>query len=565
MDLRSRSTFCLSCGKIPLTPSDKAASHARTAHSAPSSGPSTQDRSLIAQFSGDERGAVAIIFAIMLAVVLLAGGIAIDYGRAVNERSKMQVAMDAAALAASHKMGLENGDVLGEEVAAAYFKANAGSDNALALKNVEVDSNLGQIILNGSRNVVTSLLKAAGFDQVGIAGKTRIMKGNGTAEIALVLDNSGSMAGQPIEDLRAAARDLVGVVLTGSAESERVSIGVVPFSGAVNVGAINADAAWMDTGGLSPVHYENFSSNVTRFQALSQMNSGWAGCVEARPAPHDTMDSPANVATPATFFVPMFAPDEPDSANAGGNSYSNNYLSDTGGSCPAQPKTCLSYSRRGNCRQWSVEPLAPDVAQARTCKYQSAIPDTSSGRGPNFGCTSQPILPLSTAKSVIVNALDSMVAQGYTNITEGLMWGWRVLSPEAPFSEGRPSDDGNNKKYLILMTDGANTYPDASNHNKSRYGSFGYGVKGRLGTTYQSSAYVSQMTEKTLQACANAKAAGIIVYTVAFRLENDPATKSLLSQCASGTGKAYAASGGDGLVQAFQSIGRSISQLRIAG
>lgn len=74
-----------------------------------------------------------------------------------------------------------------------------------------------------------------------------------------------------------------------------------------------------------------------------------------------------------------------------------------------------------------------------------------------------PILPLTSAinnKQAIIDAIDSMEADGWTYIPAGLMWGWRVLSPQAPFSEG--ADDitvrhQNVRKIIILMTDGENT------------------------------------------------------------------------------------------------------------
>ena len=111
------------------------------------------------------------------------------------------------------------------------------------------------------------------------------------------------------------------------------------------------------------------------------------------------------------------------------------------------------------------------------------------------------------------------------------------------------------------MTDGENWHQAMSNHNKSSYHSFGYAVKGRLGTTYTTTALVNQMNTKTLAACANARAAGIKVYTVAFRLD-DAAT---LASCASGASYAYKASNGAALAQAFESIAREIAKLRIAG
>jgi hypothetical protein len=161
-------------------------------------------------------------------------------------------------------------------------------------------------------------------------------------------------------------------------------------------------------------------------------------------------------------------------------------------------------------------------------------------------------------------AIDSMAAGGNTNIAEGTMWGWRVLSPTEPFTEGRAYSDTENTKILIVMTDGANTYSANSNHNRSRYAAFGYGVKGRLGTTYTGSAYSDAMDVKLTSACANAKAAGVKIYTVAFRLENDANTQSLLRGCATDDDHYFAASGGSALIQAFEVIGQEISKLRLA-
>ena len=194
-------------------------------------------------------------------------------------------------------------------------------------------------------------------------------------------------------------------------------------------------------------------------------------------------------------------------------------ISDTGGSCPAAAAHVPAVRTGGAAApQWSSPPpLPPAEAQARTCKYEGA--SIGSAQGPNYLCDSKPILPLTTDKASVQTMIQGLIAKGGTNILEGLMWGWRVLSPEAPFTEGREYTDAENTKYLVLMTDGENWHQAMSNHNKSSYHSFGYAVKGRLGTTYTNTALVNQMNTKTLAACANAKAAGIKVYTVAFRLE----------------------------------------------
>jgi uncharacterized protein YegL len=479
---------------------------------------------------------------------------------------RVQNAVDSAALAASHQLGLPNQNTQGPADANAYFKANmARHKNIGTLTGVTLDAEKGQVNASARGNMLTSLLRAAGISEIGFSSQSVVKKGKGSVEVALVLDNSGSMSGQPIADLRTAAQSLVNVLFTGYEGTDKVKVAVVPFAASVNVGAQYQPAAWVDSTGLSPTHMENFVDTAkTRFQLLADMGVSWGGCVEVRPAPHDVTDSMPTSAVPASLFVPMFNPDEPDPANDGGASYGNNYLPDTGGSCPVPPRTCLHTSRRGRCTQWSQPPpLAPADAQARTCKYAGTAP--SSGQGPNYLCDSAPILPLTTSKGTIQSMIAGLAAKGGTNILEGLMWGWRAVSPEPPFTEGRPYSDNENTKYIILMTDGENWHQAMSNHNKSTYHSFGYAAKGRLGSTYTSSALLAQMNAKTLAACQNAKAAGIRVYTVAFRLDADPSTRALLASCASSAGEAYTASNGTALVQAFESIAREIARLRIAG
>ncbi|MDX2156826.1 MAG: pilus assembly protein TadG-related protein [Hyphomicrobiaceae bacterium] len=525
----------------------------------------TDPRACLARFGNEDGGAIGVFYAVTFMMLMLIVAVAIDYGRADLEYQRVQRAADAAALAASHRLGLPDQEATGAEVARQFFKANTSGNQANeAIEAVTLDSSKGEVRIKAGGTVISSLLNAVGIRNLEVRTASRVVKGDGTVEIALVLDNSGSMAGQPIADLQTAARNLAQVVFTGGAESGRVKVGIVPFSGMVNVGAGNRASGWIDEAGLSPLNGANFSGNTPRLDLYDQLGVSWRGCVEARPAPYDTTDAAVTAANPQSLFVPSFAPDEPDSGNTGGASYQNSYLVDDGGACTPQPTTCLKYSRRGNCTNWYKEPLPPSEAQARLCKYQGAT--IAAGEdGPNYMCDTQPILPLSSSKTEVDSTLNMLEAKGSTNIPEGVAWGWRVLSPEAPFTEGRAYDTPANEKIMIVMTDGANTYSSYSNHNKSWYAAHGYGASGRLGTTYSSSAYVTRMNEKTLTACANAKAAGVKIYTVAFRLESDPTTLSLLQSCASEASMAYRAGNGASLIAAFERIGTEISKLRIAG
>jgi len=510
----------------------------------------------------------------------LAAAIAVDHGRLVTEVSRDQWALDAAILAASDRLGADDQAVSGPEMARTFYAFNRRPSAESTITDIVFDSDRGEISARTSTIWESTLLKAFGYDTKTLGVSGRVVKGEGTVEIAMVLDNSGSMAGTYIEQLKTAADNLVQMVFAGAEGTEKVKVGVVPFAASVNVGPAYASEDWIDQSGLSSIHFQDFSEDRTRFQLYADLGVAWGGCVEVRSGVHATTDSTPTDDDGDSLFVPMFAPDEPDGANAAGASYNNSYIVDDGGNCTPQACTCTSYSRRGNCTNWSLESIAtPAEAQARTCKYAGggSTPNDQCGRGsqsgpgPNYMCTTPPLLPLTASKSDVELAIQGLVANGNTNIGEGVMWGWRVLSPGVPFVEGRSYADGDNDKYLIVMTDGQNTYSATSNHNRSRYGAYGYAdpfdpnAPARLGTSYTSSAYVSAINSNTQAACANAKAAGITIFTVAFRLEGDPATLALLRECASGSDKAFTASNGDALNQSFQNIGRLISQLRLAG
>jgi hypothetical protein len=69
-----------------------------------------------------------------------------------------------------------------------------------------------------------------------------------------------------------------------------------------------------------------------------------------------------------------------------------------------------------------------------------------------------------------------------------------------------------------------------------------------------------------LQACTNAKAKGIIIYTVGFSVSSDPIDtqgQNLLQACATDKAHAFIANDGNSLVDAFNQIGIGMGKLRI--
>jgi hypothetical protein len=70
------------------------------------------------------------------------------------------------------------------------------------------------------------------------------------------------------------------------------------------------------------------------------------------------------------------------------------------------------------------------------------------------------------------------------------------------------------------------------------------------------------LNERMRQACINAKAAGVEIYTILFR-ETDPEAINLYRQCATSPAMAFQASNGASLMDAFEQIGDSLAKLRL--
>jgi hypothetical protein len=134
---------------------------------------------------------------------------------------------------------------------------------------------------------------------------------------------------------------------------------------------------------------------------------------------------------------------------------------------------------------------------------------------PNRYCP-VPLLPLTTTKSTVEDKIDAMSSDGNTHINVGLVWGWRVLSPTAPFTEGHAYDDEDFNKAIVLMTDGENVM------SSSVYTAYAYLSDKKLGSTNANKA-IDELDDRTTETCDNIKAAGIQIYTITFQVSSSQA------------------------------------------
>ncbi len=164
------------------------------------------------------------------------------------------------------------------------------------------------------------------------------------------------------------------------------------------------------------------------------------------------------------------------------------------------------------------------------------------------------MMGLSYDWTALGNLVDAMQPNGATNQPIGLVWAWQALAGGGPLSA--PSKDSNYtyQDIIILMSDGLNTqdrwYGDGMNTSVS--------VDNRM-----------YLTGSGTGTCANAKNAGVIIYTIHVNTDGDP-TSILLQNCAGSKDKMFDSSkfftvtSASGIGTVFSAIGTSLTKLRVA-
>ena len=513
-------------------------------------------------------GSIAPLFALMLTPVALAAGATVDVSRAISTRGDLQEAVDATALGLAH-LPVSTPTATLQADATTWINAELQGKNLSGL-TVTVTPGTSQITVAASMSMPTTVIGLAGISQLPVQATSTVQWGLTNVEIALVLDNTGSMtADNKMPTLVSSATTLVNTLFTQntSCDPNTLKIAVVPFTQTVKVGATYQGAAWISPGlpaayatalntaysGLSwPNGTDIFTTAGTnRFTLFSQMGQTWGGCVESRPAPYDTQDTAPTTANPATLFVPYFAPDEPgngSSSNQTNGGYTNDYMAD-------------GLSSSGHTWQQLEENQAKYTAHPRTGTSASGY-----AYGPNAGCTTvAPILRLTTNQSAILSTINAMQAAGDTNLDIGFMWGWHAISPNAPFADGVAYNTPNVKKIIVFLTDGWNEATSAGNNNGVYYSGIGYAWQNRIGVGASASQNQrgAALDARTLLACQNAQAAGITVYTVRIDVASSQ-SPAVLQACASSSSDFYDVPVVANLPAAFSAIAGSIGHLRIS-
>jgi Flp pilus assembly protein TadG len=150
------------------------------------------------------------------------------------------------------------------------------------------------------------------------------------------------------------------------------------------------------------------------------------------------------------------------------------------------------------------------------------------------------LMPLSYDWLALKNMIGTMSPNGNTNQAIGMAWAWQSLASTAPLNAPAKDPDYTYQDAIILLSDGLNT--------QDRW--------------YTNAASIDIRQEAL---CKNAKAAGVTIYTIQVNTSSPPdPTSKVLSDCATDASHFFMLTSASQVVTTFNSIGTSLSQLRVA-
>lgn len=230
--------------------------------------------SVLARFVNDTRGNFSVLTAVLIIPLVISAGGAVDFSRTVAAKTKLQAAVDSAALILAHDARNSTVPQLqarAEELVGQMFGASTGG--LASLKSVTLTRNDKTIRIAAAAQAPTSALKMAGMSAMDMNVASESAYGTRKIEVALVLDNTGSMAGAKITELRKAAKNLVTTLQGVQTDPGSVKIGLVPFTTQVRFDTTLKDSAWLD------------------FATYGVAKASWGGCVTDRSQPYDVTDA----------------------------------------------------------------------------------------------------------------------------------------------------------------------------------------------------------------------------------------------------------------------------------
>ncbi|MDX2258500.1 MAG: VWA domain-containing protein [Hyphomicrobiaceae bacterium] len=208
-------------------------------------------RAVIGAAARDTSGVVSLLFGLMVVVLLATIGAGVDAARWFHARSLTVGAVDAGVLAGARILqtdGLATEHALA--MAMSYYNENVRERDGLVEDTISftiVDHGTA-VTAEGAAHIETVLLKLIGINRLPLfkAAGSEFSKAvlavganaDQSLEISLMLDVTGSMAGQRLQDLKDAAKDLIDIVVWEGGGQHTSRLALVPFSAGVNASSL---------------------------------------------------------------------------------------------------------------------------------------------------------------------------------------------------------------------------------------------------------------------------------------------------------------------------------------
>ncbi len=481
-------------------------------------------------YFSNTKGSMAVYFAGVLMLIIMASGVAIDATGMQRLQTKYQNIADAAVLSAAKSRPKEQSAM--HTVAERVVQKNNNTGTALSTTTVlSTDRKMLSVTLDGAyKPAIMGMFGKSSVD-VSVTAETLIEVADHT-DIVLVLDTTASMKyDNRLPSLKTSAKNFLDII--EDIDSDKIRISVVPYAQYVNVGMGVRNEPWIDVPADWVEYFPQQCSTHT-----PQTGTQPPCSMQSYPA------TPARPATPPT--PPSTCSDDGVSYSCGGSSGSPGRPGSPGGT--REVCTPVYGSPVTTCHTPPPVYHVWSGCVGSRAGGDNLVPNYTSGSSkvPGFLDTtcSVPLLPMTTNLNSARTKIDSMTAKDFTYSAAGLMWGWRMLDTNQPFANNPSIPAGaRHKKVVVFMTDGLNTLS-------------------RTGQTHTGSNRADS-DNTTEAACNGLKTVDDIeIYTITFKVFDNQA-KNLVRDCATNPEFYYNATSASTLHVAFEQIALNLLSPRI--
>lgn len=521
-------------------------------------------------------GTIAIAFGIMAPVLIGAVGMAMDLSQSYLVRQRLHGALDASALSAAATLTDDNDEM--EQRVIDFLEANypEGTIGFLDMDALEIDISESELTVFAVAQFPTTFLRVLGIDNISIASTTTVAREIKGLEVVLVLDNTGSMGSSNMDALKTATANFVNILFNKVEDAEDLRIGLVPYSSSVRVGRYGLGQYPDGTPGYGDP-FVNLPAGMN-YTTTRGDDDNWYGCVVEY---HEN-----------NYYIPPTEDDPPAAhvTNSRGQLWStntvgtsnefrcNNASSGNGSRCRGHGWNPASSSndpypndtRDEHEGPWEIYAYGKIVSRNNSCSGSgySYTRCTSCPSSNDYECnqdycfcmhstpaTSCPyalVVPLTSDQQELLDAIPTMQHEGSTYSNLGMAWGMRLLSPEAPFTEGSEWGDEDWNKAVVMMTDGEMS-------PSSVYSAYWAANK-------TSADSINTLNARLTEVCNLLKSRDVIVYTITFdhaTSDISAATKNIYRNCATSSAHYFDAPTQENLITVFERISGALANLHI--